>query len=134
MAEMLEGLQVGAQDYLFKPGSEIDRLTHTIHHAIETPQVMNNGKATKQMLLKSEPLLYQIMHANADGVLLVNQDGKVLYVNPAATVLLQRSSASGQPTDLPTRPICSGEHRESGILLDGLKERTYHRGYSDRCK
>jgi len=79
---------------------------------------MNDLEATKQILSKSEPLLYHVMHANPDGVLLVNQDGKVLYVNPAAQALLQVSSADllGKPFSI---PIINDEIIEKEIVISG---------------
>jgi len=122
MAELLEALQVGAQDYHVKPGLEIDGLTHSNLQGIETPQVMNDLKGIKQMFSNSEALLYQIVHANAEGVLVVNQDSKVLFVNPAAEALLQQSSADllGKPFRI---PIIVDEIIEKEIVMtEGVKE------------
>ncbi|MBF0118398.1 MAG: response regulator [Desulfobacterales bacterium] len=79
----LKALKKGAEDYFIK-----DHFVYTskfilsiIRHSIERRHVYN-------LLKKSEKKLRSVIEKIADAIVIINSDGKILFVNPAAISLL----------------------------------------------
>ena len=74
----LNAMKEGAQDYLVKGQVEGDSLARAIPYAIERKQ--------------NELRLRNIIEKNADGIIIVDKDGLVQFVNPAAVALFERKA------------------------------------------
>ncbi len=81
-----EAVRQGAQDYLVKGRYDADLLARIIGYAIERQQ-------TLRVVQDSEKRLRSIIEHTSDGVVIVSAEGKVVFANPAAEVLL------GSPAD-----------------------------------
>lgn len=56
-----------------------------------TPDALqHNGGYYQQQWAASEARLYAIIHSNVNGILVLDQEGMILFANPAAATLLQR--------------------------------------------
>jgi PAS domain S-box-containing protein len=80
-----EALQCGAQDYLNK--SDIDNriLLRTIRYSIERKKIWKGLK-------ESEQRFRTMIEKNSDGIIITDKQGIVLFVNPTAEILLNKSS------------------------------------------
>lgn len=83
----------GAQDYLVKGKLTRDWLSYSVYYAIERARI------EAQVRLR-ERHLREILEKIPEGFLVVRPDGRVLFVNPGAELLLGR-----QPADLQARPF-----------------------------
>ena len=73
----IEALKRGAADYVIKSPKHIARLSHTIISVLED---ISNKQKIREMN-KNIQLIVENMH---DGILIVNKEGKILFINPAA--------------------------------------------------
>ena len=86
----------GAQDYLVKGQFHGNLLMRTIRYAIER-------KRSEKAIRESEASSRILIEKNADGIVIVDNDGRTVFVNPAAEALFQRTAdelvgeASGFP-------------------------------------
>jgi PAS domain S-box-containing protein len=81
----VEVVQEGAQDYLVKGQVDSNLLRRSIRYAIER-------KRAAEALQNSAENFRKIITANADSMLIVNRDGIVRFVNPAAEALFGRKA------------------------------------------
>ncbi len=105
-------IKAGAADYI--PVTEMERLPNAIAKAITEPSwlCLHSICATQ-----TEQQLQKLITENADGILVVNQQGIVELVNPAALKLLGKSSAEliGESLGL---PVVNGDFLEVDIPLN----------------
>ena len=78
----------GAQDYLVKGEFNSDLLVKSIRYAIERQHQRLELENTNRSLQASEMRFHTMISQNADGILIVNREGIVLFANPAAEALL----------------------------------------------
>ena len=78
-----KALQAGAQDYLFKVNLDGQLLVRAIRYAIER-------KRAQTSLQDSEARFRKIIEKDADSIVIVNGDGIIRFVNPAAESFLGR--------------------------------------------
>ncbi len=100
--------QAGAEDFLVKNHLDNDLLVYAISSAIER-------KRSKELLRASESLLRTIVENNADGLLIINKQGIVVFSNPAAVSLFKmgKKVIVGRPFQY---PVEAGKTREIDIL------------------
>lgn len=81
----LEAVRLGAQDYLVK--GQVDRkwLAHLLQYA------PIRKKLAKELFLTTE-LLHKIIQENADGLIALDEDNGILFVNPAAETIFAREA------------------------------------------
>lgn len=80
-------IRAGAQDYVVKENMSSDNLVRAIRYAIERKNVecaLENSRAS----------FHSIVEKNADGILIIDQEGIVQFVNPAASFFLSRDKAN----------------------------------------
>jgi len=82
--------QQGVQDNLVKDHLIRDLLGISLRHAIERNQLLEKLEQQMQAVEESEVHLRKIIESNADGFLVVDGDGVVRFVNPAAEALFDR--------------------------------------------
>ncbi len=99
--------QAGAEDFLVKSRLDNDLLVYAISSAIER-------KHSKELLRASESLLRTIIENNADGLLIINKKGIVVFANPAAVSMFKmgRKAVVGKPFQYPVK---AGKTREIDI-------------------
>ncbi|QWR78465.1 hybrid sensor histidine kinase/response regulator [Candidatus Magnetomonas plexicatena] len=76
----------GAMNYLVKSELKSRALARSIYHAVE------HHKLTQRIKQSNELRFYQIIKQNADGILIIDMDGRVRFVNPAAEKLFGKKS------------------------------------------
>ncbi len=110
----VEALREGAQDFLIKGTFDSDMLMRSIRHAIERQLIKGELKKTIRELQVSEERLFNIIHSNADGIVIVNRNKTVSFVNPAAEYILnkQKEELIGKKFEY---PVMSGEPQEIEI-------------------
>ena len=92
----LEAVQTGAQDYLVKDQIDRQQLLRAIVYAVERKQLYS-------ALQKSEARIRLVIEQNVDGMVVVDQQRVVRYLNPASETLLNGKYATviGQPFGIP---------------------------------
>ncbi|MGB7442654.1 MAG: ATP-binding protein [Coleofasciculaceae cyanobacterium] len=87
-AVAISAVQAGAQDYLVKGEFRRQLLVRTIRYSIERQQLRFKMQRQHEILQESEAQLHTIITNNTDGIVVLNQEGTILFANPAATSLL----------------------------------------------
>ena len=89
-------LKAGAQDYLIKGQADSDVLVRAIRYAIQR-------HALRRELATSHAQQQAILEQTQDGIIIVDEDSVVLYLNPTAEQILglQEEDVLGQPIGLP---------------------------------
>jgi two-component system, cell cycle sensor histidine kinase and response regulator CckA len=83
-------VRAGAQDFLSKEEVTGPTLLRTINYAIERQRLKSELRRATCNLQLSENRLRQLVEENSDGMLIINSEGLVRLVNPAAEALLGR--------------------------------------------
>lgn len=76
-------VQVGAQDFIIKGEYDEEVLVRSIHYAISRQKMANS-------LLSIEDRTHRILESSPDGIILVDNDQIIQYMNPPAETLLQK--------------------------------------------
>jgi len=87
----IKSLQRGAQDYLVKGDFDKKLLDRALRYALERHKINIELKKKIHEVSYQRALIENIIEKNADGLIVLNQNGIVRFVNPAATVILNRS-------------------------------------------
>ena len=107
----LKAVREGAQDYLIKGQVGVNILVRTLRYAIERRRISEELKASK--------ISFQnIVDKSGDGILIVDKNGIVCFINPALEFMFGRAAEDfiGKPADL---PLCPGESTEVDIVRCG---------------
>jgi len=88
----LKAIHAGAQDFLVKGQIDTNPLVRSINHAIERHKMTQTIESIAKTLQDNEERLKKIIDLNADGIIIVDMEGKVCFVNPAAEKLFERKS------------------------------------------
>ncbi len=112
----IQAIRGGAQDYLVKGHMNSRLLGRYLRFAVERQQLLCK-------LDGSESRLHKIIQKSADGIIVVDRDGVVCFVNPAAENLFarQKNGILGDPFGFPVVP---GENAELDILRKDGKTAT----------
>jgi len=111
-----KAIQFGAQDYLIKNNISTDLLTHSVKYAIE------RHTFTKK-LAETQKDYELLIEKNSDGILVIDKEGIINYVNPAAEVMMGRSKDELLNQSFGF-PISSCESTEISLFGKGRKIRT----------
>jgi len=119
----IRAVREGALDYLFKDQMSTMLLVRSLRYALEREQLLSTLERQTEALKSSEARFRKIISENADGIVIINKDRKVLFANPSAENILGRKPAKiiGRPHRL---PINLDEKSEVEIPLDGRLART----------
>jgi len=101
----------GAQDYLVKGQFDANLLMRTIRYSIER-------KRSEKAMRESEAHFRILIEKNADGIVIVDNDGRTIFVNPATEALFQRTADElvGEAFGF---PLVGGEIAEIDIIQKG---------------
>ena len=86
----VSALQHGVQEYLVKGRFDTYLLSRAIRYAIERQRLHADLAAQHQALLDSEERRQALMENNPDGIIIVNQENKIRFANPAAAQILRQ--------------------------------------------
>lgn len=103
-AVAVEAMKNGAQDYLLKRNIMTGgTLIRAIQYAIERHRLWRQLEEKKKQLEELESSRRQIIEHNADGILILDQNGVVKFVNPAAEDILRsdKSQLLDKPFHIP---------------------------------
>ena len=90
--EAVETTQIAVQDRLGKQEVDGNLLMRSIHYAIERHQWQAEREQCVRELQGTELRLLRIMEESVDGMVIVDQEGIVRFVNRAAKLLLGRET------------------------------------------
>ena len=120
----IETVQRGAQDYLLTTNcGDAKQLTHALESAIDGYQLSGQAEQLTRQLQATEANFYQMIQSNADGMVIIDRQGTVCFVNPAAEMLLGRPAAEliGRPFEF---PVATGKTEEVEVVRGDKKLRT----------
>lgn len=123
----VQTLQAGAQDYLIKGQFRVQSLMRAIRYARERQRLRLALQASLQQEIASgEERFQHIIATSADGVVILDSDQCVQFINPGAETLLAQPAADllGNPFLIPVQagditelqiPISNGQTRTSEL-------------------
>jgi len=99
----IKAVQSGSQDYLVKGRLENSQLERSIYYSIERAHLQAELEQTTQEILNIQANLHKILEKNADAIVVVSEDSRILFTNPAVESLLGRKQKEllNQPFDFP---------------------------------
>jgi len=112
---LTEGIRKGLQDCLTKGKVECFLLTRTINYAIERQRLQSELEKFTEELKNSEVRLRNIIEKSADGIIIVDRNGVVRFVNPAGESLFGWK-AEEIMGDLFGFPVVADEAAEISII------------------
>ncbi len=80
----LEVVKLGAQDYLLKGHIGSNTLTRCIRYALERHRMRTELARQAEMLRASESNLRNLITQNADGIVVLDKQNKIIFINPSA--------------------------------------------------
>lgn len=81
--DVIQALQMGAKDYISKPIIDLDIIVHVVRKVFENRRLAFENKAYSERLKKSEKQYRTITEQIAEGVLTVDAQENITFVNPA---------------------------------------------------
>jgi len=105
----------GAQDYLVKGSVDSSLLLRTIRHTRERQRILAELKRTSHDLEVSRASFHSIVEKSADGILIIDLEGVVRFINAMAIFQFKRKRKD-LVDNLFGRPIVAGEVTEVDII------------------
>ncbi|UCH98234.1 MAG: PAS domain S-box protein [Candidatus Aminicenantes bacterium] len=84
-------IKEGAQDYICKNDLTPSMLENSLRFAIERHQLIMQLEKRKNQTRKSEQRFRRIIERSADGILILDQEGRIIFTNPAAEKILGKT-------------------------------------------
>jgi len=81
--DVIQALKMGAKDYISKPIIDLDIIIHTVSKVFENRRLAKENKVYSERLEKSEKQYRTITEQIAEGVLTVDAQENITFVNPA---------------------------------------------------
>ena len=81
--DVIQALQMGAKDYISKPIIDLDIIVHVVKKVFENRRLAYENKTYRERLEKSEKQYRTITEQIAEGVLTVDAQENITFVNPA---------------------------------------------------
>jgi PAS domain S-box-containing protein len=86
----IKAVQSGAQDYLVKGRLESAYIERALSYAIERARLQRELEQHTQEIFNIQTNLLKILEKNADAIIVVGEDRRILFTNPAVETLLGR--------------------------------------------
>ncbi|MFC1491579.1 PAS domain S-box protein [Nitrospinota bacterium] len=114
----IRAVREGAQDFLLKGIAEGQLLHRYIRHAVDRHKMLVRLERQKRDLEDSESRLETIINTNADGLVVLGEDGFIQFMNPAAESIMgqKKEEMLGQRFGF---PVVAGEKSEINISANG---------------
>jgi diguanylate cyclase (GGDEF)-like protein len=113
-------LQAGAEDYLLKGDVDGRALVRSLRYALERHRLRIELRRSSRQIEKSETKFRQLIRSAADGLLVVDPACVILFVNPAAARMLDKSREELRGS-LFGLPLSGTARIESGGVLRTLE-------------
>lgn len=99
----LAAVRAGAQDFLAKSRLDATRLGRAVCYAIERHRMRREVAIKARELSASEDRLRRLVASAPDGIIITDRDGTIIFANPAAEELFNRTRSAliGSPLGLP---------------------------------
>ena len=99
----LAAVKAGAQDFLAKSRLDAARLGRAVRYAIERHRMRREVAIKARELSASEDRLRRLVASSPDGIIITDRSGTIIFANPAAEVLFNRTRTAliGSPLGLP---------------------------------
>ncbi|MGM0425087.1 MAG: EAL domain-containing response regulator [Thermodesulfobacteriota bacterium] len=119
--DVIRGLEAGANDYVAKPYDfeELRARINVGQRSLETQASLlteiNRHKRTKNQLHDTFNKLNKLVELNVDGLMVLNQEGKILFLNLAASAMLgqEQDELLGEQFG---HPLIAGSNTEIELL------------------
>ncbi|MDA2923646.1 ATP-binding protein [Acidobacteria bacterium AH-259-L09] len=111
----VKALRAGAQDYLDKRQVNGQVLARAIRYATELQRLVMKSKQYEEELRARETYLLEIIRKQADGIIIVDKNGFVRFVNPAAESIFERKAEDLQG-EMFGFPVVAGETTELDVI------------------
>jgi PAS domain S-box-containing protein len=86
-----DAIKEGAQDYICKTELNSDILENSLRFAIERHQLIMQLEKKKNQVKESELRFRRIIEKNADGILILDLEGRIKFINPAGEKILGKA-------------------------------------------
>lgn len=118
----IKAVQSGAQDYLVKGQLEGTQIERSLFYAIERNRLQRELEQHTQEIYRIHANLLKILEKNTDAIVVVSEDRRILFTNPAVESLLgyKQKTLMNKPFDF---PLDAGKTSEIEITQRG-KENT----------
>lgn len=127
-AAKVKGFSVGGVDYISKP-FQADEVVARVRNHIKL-QRLESELARRNTELESEN--QQILNAISEGIISLDKDGRVMSLNPAATLITGWSAADCLGDSLMTLGLFNLASESEVMEYQTLPYRSYHQGVSGR--
>jgi PAS domain S-box-containing protein len=99
----IQAVQSGAQDYLVKGQMEGANIERALFYAIERACLQRELEQHNRNICTIQANLLKILEKNADAIIVVSEDRRILFTNPAVETLLGRGQKEliNQPFNFP---------------------------------
>jgi len=99
----IKAVQSGAQDYMVKGQLEGAQIERSLSYAIERARLQMELEQYTQEISKIQANLLKILGKNADAIVVISEDRKILFANPAAEFILghKQRELLNKPFDFP---------------------------------
>jgi signal transduction histidine kinase len=111
----VKAMREGAQDYLVKGQVDSNLLLHSIRYAIERHRLAGKLEQQARELQSSEARLRTIIENSADGIIIVDENGIVRFINPIVESLIGRKAGELVNQSFGF-PVVAGEAAEIDIM------------------
>ena len=113
--DKVKGFQVGGEDYIAKP-FEAEEVLARVEHQLQIQFLQKQLQQQNLQLKEREHRLNTILATMSDGLIVLDRNGNVRFVNPAAPQLLNKTEAELYNCCFEWE-IATGETREIEIIL-----------------
>jgi PAS domain S-box-containing protein len=86
----IKAVKAGAQDYLVKGRIDNTQMERSLSYSIERARFQRELEQHNREIASVQNNLHLVLEKNADAILVISQDKKILFSNPAAASLLGR--------------------------------------------
>lgn len=124
---VLRGYSTGAVDFILKP-FDPTVLRHKIHSLLEHERNRSELQQLTQQLDRARAFNASVLSNAAEGIMVVGEDGRIQFANPAMAQMLQGEVADLEGAPLLSfvkAPVCEGDWRQSEFYRSFKREDTY---------